>query len=119
MHGAFVADHEVHAVTTAWKQRGKPDYLDLAMNDMNADSTELEMMGLESESQSEQDPLYDQVIYFVTKSRKVSVSSVQRRFKIGYNRAARLVDSMESAGVVSAMEQNGSREVLAPPPVES
>ena len=115
VHGAFVADHEVHAVTDMLKAQAKPDYLDLVTE---AEGMVAEINLDKSSGQSDQDPLYDEVIYFVTQSRKVSVSRVQRRFKIGYNRAARLVEAMETAGIVTAMRENGTREVLAPPPVE-
>lgn len=117
IHGAFVADHEVHAVAAAWKQRGKPEYEEAITE--GVESADLTQFGLQEDSDSENDSLYDDAVFFVTQTRKVSISSVQRRFKIGYNRAARLVEQMEAQGVVSAMETNGQREVLAPPPVES
>lgn len=103
VHGAFVADHEVHKVTEALKKQGKPNYLD-AIVDNNA--------GMSNDSNAEQDELYDQAVAFIMDTKKVSVSSIQRKFRIGYNRAATIVDAMEAAGVVSAMENNGSREVL-------
>ncbi|MEE9452613.1 MAG: DNA translocase FtsK 4TM domain-containing protein, partial [Gammaproteobacteria bacterium] len=115
VHGAFVDDHEVHKVVAEWKRYGEPVY----MEDVLAEADEQVDIGFsEASEDQENDPLYDEAIYIVTKSRKVSISSLQRRFKIGYNRAARLVEDMEKAGVVSEMETNGGREVLAPPPPE-
>ncbi len=111
-HGAFVDDHEVHQVVEFLKKTGPTDYLD-EITQERSDSGEI--AGMEGED-SESDPLYDQAVAFVTESRKASISSVQRRFKIGYNRAARIIEDMENAGVVSPAETNGSREVLAPPP---
>lgn len=111
-HGAFVDDHEVHRVVEFLKTTGPTDYLD-EITQERSDSGEI--AGEDGED-SENDPLYDEAVAFVTQSRKVSISSVQRRFKIGYNRAARMVEDMENAGVVSSAESNGSREVLAPPP---
>jgi len=111
-HGAFVDDHEVHRVVEFLKKTGPTDYLD-EITQERTDSGEI--AGLEGE-ESESDPLYDQAVAFVTESRKASISSVQRRFKIGYNRAARIIEDMENAGVVTPAETNGSREVLAPPP---
>ncbi|MFG6667928.1 DNA translocase FtsK 4TM domain-containing protein [Halomonas sp. HNIBRBA4712] len=118
VHGAFVDDDEVHRVVEDWKRRGEPDYIDeILSGGVSADA----LAGLEAEGgdgdDAEQDALYDEAVQFVTETRKASISSVQRRFKIGYNRAARLVEAMEGAGVVSSMGGNGSREVLAPPPV--
>jgi len=116
VHGAFVADEEVHRVVSAWKERGEPDYVDEVLTGAENES----LPGVPSlgggDSDSEQDSLYDDAVAFVTESRRVSISSVQRKFKIGYNRAANLVDAMEAAGVVSAAGHNGAREVLAPPP---
>ncbi len=111
-HGAFVDDHEVHRVVEFLKKTGPTNYLD-EITQERTDSGEI--AGLDSE-ESENDPLYDEAVAFVTESRKASISSVQRRFKIGYNRAARIIEDMENAGVVSPAETNGSREVLAPPP---
>tara|TARA_B100000745_G_C20154028_1_gene395519 strand:- start:2807 stop:5668 length:2862 start_codon:yes stop_codon:yes gene_type:complete len=118
VHGAFVDDHEVHAVVDDWKLRGEPDYLEEIL-----DGPSEPLPGIPSEQAEMQaadggdaDPLYDQAVAIVTESRKASISSVQRRLKIGYNRAARLVEEMEASGVVSEMQSNGQREVLAPPP---
>jgi DNA segregation ATPase FtsK/SpoIIIE, S-DNA-T family len=111
-HGAFVDDHEVHRVVEFLKKTGPTNYLD-EITQERTDSGEV--AGAESE-ESESDALYDEAVAFVTESRKASISSVQRRFKIGYNRAARIIEDMENAGVVSPAETNGSREVLAPPP---
>nr|WP_298413201.1 DNA translocase FtsK 4TM domain-containing protein [uncultured Halomonas sp.] len=118
VHGAFVDDDEVHRVVEDWKRRGEPEYIEeILTGGVNAEA----LAGLEAEGgdgdDAEQDALYDEAVMFVTETRRASISAVQRRFKIGYNRAARLVESMESAGVVSSMGSNGSREVLAPPPV--
>ncbi|MFC3291331.1 DNA translocase FtsK [Modicisalibacter luteus] len=119
VHGAFVDDDEVHRVVEDWKRRGEPEYIDeILTGGVNADAlTGLEAEGSGDGDDAEQDALYDEAVMFVTESRRASISAVQRRFKIGYNRAARLVESMEAAGVVSSMGTNGSREVLAPPPV--
>ena len=122
VHGAFVADDEVHRVVEFLKHTGQPDYLDEVLDD-NSGEVDGYMSavlggGEKSDGDSEQDAYYDQAVEFVTKSRRVSISSIQRRFKIGYNRAANIVEAMEAAGVVSSMEGNGSRDVLAPPPVE-
>lgn len=116
VHGAFVADDEVHKVVGDLKKQAQPQYLSEILEGP-ADSGSQDPL-LMAESDGEQDPIYDQAVEFVTQSRKVSISSIQRRFKIGYNRAARIVEDMEQAGVVSTMEGNGSREVLAPPPPE-
>ncbi len=118
VHGAFVDDDEVHRVVEDWKRRGEPEYIEeILTGGVNADAlTGLEAEG-SGEGDAEQDALYDEAVMFVTESRRASISAVQRRFKIGYNRAARLVESMEAARVVSSMGTNGSREVLAPPPV--
>jgi S-DNA-T family DNA segregation ATPase FtsK/SpoIIIE len=118
VHGAFIDDHEVHAVVADWKKRGKPDYLD----DILSDSvSSIPVPGFSSEGEggednAESDPLYDQALEFVTQTRKASISSVQRKLRVGYNRAARLIEQMEASGVISEMGTNGSREVLAPPP---
>ncbi|MDD2761535.1 MAG: DNA translocase FtsK, partial [Methylomonas sp.] len=111
-HGAFVDDHEVHQVVEFLKKTGPTDYLD-EITQERSDTGEIAGEGGEG---SENDPLYDEAVAFVTDSRKASISSVQRRFKIGYNRAARIIEEMENAGVVTPAETNGSREVLAPPP---
>ncbi|WP_245184616.1 DNA translocase FtsK [Halomonas salinarum] len=119
VHGAFVDDDEVHRVAEDWKRRGEPEYIDeILSGGVSADAlTGLEGDGGSGDDDAEQDALYDEAVMFVTESRRASISAVQRRFKIGYNRAARLVETMEGAGVVSSMGTNGSREVLAPPPV--
>ncbi|MCO1334335.1 DNA translocase FtsK 4TM domain-containing protein [Microbulbifer sp. OS29] len=117
VHGAFVDDHEVHKVVADWGRRGKPEYIDGIVDDSN---NSIPVPGLQSEGEEEDpetDALYDEAIAFVTKSRKASISSVQRQLRIGYNRAARIIDAMEAAGVVSPAGHNGNREVLAPPPV--
>ena len=113
VHGAFVSDEEVHRVVDAWKLRGEPDYI----QDVLAGPEDLGGGFEGGDSSSEDDPLYDQAVRYVTESRRASISAVQRQLKVGYNRAARMVESMEMAGVVSAAAHNGSREVLAPPPV--
>ncbi|MEO1853848.1 MULTISPECIES: DNA translocase FtsK [Chromohalobacter] len=119
VHGAFVDDDEVHRIVEDWKRRGEPEYVDeILSGGVSADA----LTGLEAEGgdgdDPEQDALYDEAVQFVTESRRASISAVQRRFKIGYNRAARLVEAMEAAGVVTSMGTNGAREVLAPPPVD-
>lgn len=115
VHGAFVDDHEVHAVVGDWKKRGEPDYIDEILN--GESSAEVLLPGEQPEgADQEYDAFYDEAVSFVTESRRASVSSVQRKFRIGYNRAARLVEQMEQSGVVSAAGHNGTREVLAPPP---
>ena len=118
VHGAFVDDDEVHRVVEDWKRRGEPEYIDeILSGGVSAEAlTGLEAEGVDGDD-AEQDSLYDEAVAFVTESRRASISAVQRRFKIGYNRAARLVEAMEMAGVVSTMGSNGAREVLAPPPV--
>ncbi|WP_111412514.1 DNA translocase FtsK [Billgrantia lactosivorans] len=119
VHGAFVDDDEVHRVVEDWKRRGEPEYIDeILSGGVSAEALAgLEADGGEGAGDAEQDALYDEAVQFVTESRRASISAVQRRFKIGYNRAARLVEAMETAGVVSSMGSNGGREVLAPPPV--
>ena len=118
IHGAFVDDDEVHRVVDDWKRRGAPEYIEeILSGGVSADAlTGLEAEGVDGDD-AEQDALYDEAVQFVTETRKASISAVQRRFKIGYNRAARLVEAMEGAGVVTSMGTNGAREVLAPPPV--
>ena len=119
VHGAFVADEEVHRVVADWKARGEPNYIDSITSDSaGAGVPGLGVEGEEGEegNAEESDQMYDQAVRFVTESRKASISAVQRKFRIGYNRAARLIEAMEMAGVVSAMSSNGNREVLAPPP---
>ncbi len=118
IHGAFVDDHEVHGVVAYLKKHGDPDYIEEVLNDtqLTEDGRNVGVTGLLEDSDSEQDELYDQAVAWVTKSRRASISSVQRQLRIGYNRAARLVEDMEAAGVVSPPEHNGQREVLAPAP---
>jgi len=118
IHGAFVGDSEVHAIVKYLKQFGEPDYIDEVLNEMQmtTDGMNIGATGLPESMDAEQDELYDQAVAFVTESRRASISSVQRQLRIGYNRAARLVEEMEAAGVVSPPEHNGQREVLAPPP---
>ena len=119
VHGAFVSDDEVHRVVEAWKARGAPDYIEEILagaeeSGSGFDGGSGEGGGGEG---SEEDPLYDEAVRFVTESRRASISAVQRKLKIGYNRAARMIEAMEMAGVVTSMNTNGSREVLAPPPI--
>ena len=115
VHGAFVADHEVHNVVDNLKKRGEPDYLDEIVNGSEETSGTL-YPGDSDGAASEADPLYDEAVMIVTDTRRASVSGIQRRLKIGYNRAARMVEEMEQAGIVSTLQPNGTREVLAPPP---
>jgi S-DNA-T family DNA segregation ATPase FtsK/SpoIIIE len=115
-HGAFVDDHEVHRVVEFLKQTAPPNYLEDITRD-SSDSSDGYSMGGGGGGDAESDALYDEAVQFVTETRKASISSVQRRFKVGYNRAATMIEAMESAGVVSPAESNGSRVVLAPPPV--
>ncbi|MCK7596833.1 DNA translocase FtsK 4TM domain-containing protein [Microbulbifer sp. CAU 1566] len=116
VHGAFVDDHEVHQVVADWCRRGEPEYIDGIVDDAN-NSIPVPGMATEGgEDDPEADALYDEAVAFVTKSRKASISSVQRQLRIGYNRAARMIEAMEAAGVVSPQQANGNREVLAPPP---
>ena len=117
VHGAFVSDEEVHRVCDEWRSRGEPDYLQEITDGMGG--LDPAMAGFEAGANGdmESDSLYDEAVKIVTETRKASISSVQRRLKIGYNRAARMLEAMESAGVVSQMQANGSREVLAPPPI--
>jgi S-DNA-T family DNA segregation ATPase FtsK/SpoIIIE len=115
-HGAFVDDHEVHRVVEFLKQIAPPNYLDDITRE-TSDSSDGFSLSTSGNGDSETDSLYDEAVQFVTETRKASISSVQRRFKVGYNRAATIIEDMEAAGVVSAAESNGSRVVLAPPPV--
>lgn len=114
VHGAFIDDHEVHKVVADWKKRGKPEYID----EMFSESVNsISVPGFDDESEDkddESDPLYDEAVAFVLETRKASISSVQRKLRVGYNRAARLIEQMERSGVVSSMGNNGSRDVLAP-----
>ncbi|WP_372769564.1 DNA translocase FtsK [Pseudoalteromonas sp.] len=112
VHGAFVDDHEVHAVVNDWKARGKPNYVDEILNGEAVEDVLLP--GETAESDEEADPLYDEAVAFVIESRRASVSSVQRKLRVGYNRAARLVEQMEMSGIVSAPGHNGTREVIVP-----
>jgi len=116
-HGAFVDDHEVHRVVEFLKQTAPPDYLEDITRE-SSDFNEGYNMNGDSSNNSETDALYDEAVMFVTETRKASISSVQRRFKVGYNRAATMIEDMEAAGIVSSAESNGSRIVLAPPPVK-
>lgn len=116
-HGAFVDDHEVHRVVEFLKQTAPPDYLDEITQEVSDSDIGLSYAGVAGDG-AESDNLYDEAVRFVTESRKASISSVQRRFKIGYNRAATMIEDMEAAGIVSPAETNGSRVVLAPPPVK-
>ncbi len=118
VHGAFVDDHEVHAVVDYLHSLAEPNYVDDILNEsqMTTDGLSINASGIPTEAEGEQDELYDQAVAWVTQSRKASISSVQRQLRVGYNRAARLVEEMEATGVVSAPEHNGQREVLAPPP---
>ncbi len=118
VHGAFVSDEEVHRVCDDWRARGEPAYLDEII-DGQVETPGIPGFEVANSGDNESDELYDEAVRFVTETRKASISSVQRKLKIGYNRAARMVDAMEAAGVVSEMQTNGSREVLAPPPVKS
>jgi S-DNA-T family DNA segregation ATPase FtsK/SpoIIIE len=118
VHGAFCSDDEVHRVVADWRRRGTPDYIDGLLDE--GGQTPVTAQELQSAASSEEDPesdaLYDEAVHYVCSSRRASISSVQRKLRIGYNRAARLIETMEAAGVVSAMGTNGQREVLAPPP---
>ncbi|WP_444998148.1 DNA translocase FtsK [Aliikangiella sp. IMCC44359] len=114
VHGAFVDDDEVHRVVGDWKKRGEPVYEDSILS--GAAETEVPGFPSESDSGGEKDELYDHAVQIVTETRKASISGVQRRLKIGYNRAARMIEEMEAAGIVTEMQSNGSREVIAPPP---
>jgi S-DNA-T family DNA segregation ATPase FtsK/SpoIIIE len=115
VHGAFVDDHEVHAVVADWKRRGAPQYIDEILN--GEATSEMLLPGENSDGDDQEyDAFYDEAVAFITQTRRASVSSVQRKFRIGYNRAARLVEQMELSGVVSSPGHNGNREVLAPPP---
>ncbi len=113
VHGAFVRDEEVHAVVQDWKARGRPQYVDGITSD-----SESEGGGGGFDGGEELDPLFDQAVNFVTEKRKASISGVQRQFRIGYNRAARIIEQMEAQGIVSEQGHNGNREVLAPPPFD-
>lgn len=116
VHGAFVDDPEVHRVVAQLKELGEPDYLEDIVDEEQGGVPVL-LPGETSDAVDESDPLYDEAVKIVTETRRASISSVQRRLKIGYNRAARMIEAMEAAGIVSSMQSNGSREVIAPPPV--
>jgi S-DNA-T family DNA segregation ATPase FtsK/SpoIIIE len=117
VHGAFIDDHEVHAVVKDWKSRGEPNYVEEILSGEHDQDILLPGEQLEASEGEEVDALYDEAVNFVTEKRRVSISSVQRQFRIGYNRSARIVEQMEVQGVVSTPGNNGAREVLAPPPV--
>jgi len=118
VHDAFVDDHEVHTVVEYLRQSGEPNYLENMLDDtqMAVDGMQINAIGLLEPAGDDQDELYDRAVAWVTESRRASISSVQRQLRIGYNRAARLIEEMEAAGIVSPPEHNGQREVLAPPP---
>ena len=117
VHGAFVGDDEVQRVANDWRQRGKAEYLDEVTKDEGS-VTGMPGIASDDETDGEKDELYDEAVAFVAQSRRASISAVQRRLRIGYNRAARMIETMEEAGVLSPMASNGNREVLIPPPVE-
>jgi S-DNA-T family DNA segregation ATPase FtsK/SpoIIIE len=116
IHGAFVDDHEVHKVVADWKRRGTPSYLSDITDEASVSSIAVPGFDTNDENgdDAESDPLYDEAVAFVLESGKASISSVQRKLRVGYNRAARLIEQMEASGVVSPMSSNGSREILAP-----
>lgn len=118
MHGAFVSDEEVHRLVDEWKKRGEPNYIQEILDGTeDGGAGAYDSTGGGGGDDSEEDALYDEAVRFVTESRRASISAVQRKLKIGYNRAARMIESMEMSGVVTPMNTNGSREVIAPPPV--
>jgi S-DNA-T family DNA segregation ATPase FtsK/SpoIIIE len=116
IHGAFVDDHEVHKVVAFLKQQNEPDYIEEILQES---STVLPGEKPAGGGRDDVDALYDEAVAIVTQTRKASISYVQRRLRVGYNRAAGMIEEMEAAGVVSAMQSNGSREVLAPPPPDA
>ena len=118
VHGAFVDDHEVHAIVDYLRELGEPDYVDdiLESSQLTSDGMSINSAGIPEAAEGDTDELYDKAVALVTETRKASISSVQRQLRIGYNRAARIVEEMEASGVVSPPEHNGLREVLAPPP---
>ena len=118
VHGAFVDDHEVHAVVNDWKSRAEPNYIEEILSGDTDQDILLPGEQADADSEEEIDTLYDEALAFITESRRVSISSIQRKFRIGYNRSARIVEQMESNGVVSRPGNNGAREVLAPPPIK-
>jgi len=117
VHGAFVSDDEVHRVVEAWKLRGAPEYNDDILAGVEEAGSGFDGGSGGGDDDAETDALYDEAVAFVLESRRASISAVQRKLKIGYNRAARMIESMEMAGVVTAMNTNGSREVIAPGPM--
>ena len=117
VHGAFVSDEEVHRVVAYLKSQGEPNYIEGVLEGGTVDD-DGDLLGGEGGASGEKDPMYDQAVEVVLKNRKASISLVQRHLKIGYNRAARLVEMMEAQGIVSAPQHNGNREVLANPPPE-
>ncbi|MEM9256639.1 MAG: DNA translocase FtsK 4TM domain-containing protein [Pseudomonadota bacterium] len=120
VHGAFCSDEEVHRVVADWKKRGSPLYIEGLLDEGSSTPvTPGEIKADTSEEDDESDALYDEAVHYVTQSRRASISSVQRKLRIGYNRAARLIEAMEAAGVVTEMGSNGQREVIAPPPPEA
>ena len=114
MHGAFVGDDEVHRVVNDWKSRAEPNYVDEIISSKQDTGPIPGWSSSDSNSSDETDELYDEAVSFVIESRRASISAVQRKLRIGYNRAARLIETMEEAGLVSEMSSNGSREVLIP-----
>ena len=114
VHGAFVGDDEVHRVVNDWKQRSEPDYLDEITSELQETGPIPGWSSLDTSSTEDSDELYDEAVNFVIESRRASISAVQRKLRIGYNRAARLIEAMEEAGLVSEMNTNGTREVLVP-----
>jgi len=116
VHGAFVSDDEVHRVVDAWKQRGAPQFIEAIVEGNYDQEAGFGLISSEGAFEEDKDRLYDEAVAFITETRRASISSVQRKFKIGYNRAARMIEAMEAAGVITAPAHNGSREVLAPPP---
>ena len=113
VHGAFVGDDEVHRVVDDWKKRSEPDYIDSIVSDVQ-DTGPIPGWSNESSNDEDADELYDEAVNFVIDSRRASISAVQRKLRIGYNRAARLIETMEQAGIVTEMSSNGSREVIVP-----
>jgi S-DNA-T family DNA segregation ATPase FtsK/SpoIIIE len=115
VHGAYVSDKEVEDVVAFVKAQGEPDYI----AEVTQESSSAAIPGLEpiKSKDAESDPLYDEAVHIITESRRASISYLQRRLKVGYNRAATMIEDMEKAGVVSAVQANGTREVIAPPPV--
>jgi S-DNA-T family DNA segregation ATPase FtsK/SpoIIIE len=118
VHGAFVDDHEVHAVVKYLKSLGEPNYVEeiLEEEQLTTDGMSINDRGIPKEAAGDVDELYDEAVAWVTTSRRASISSVQRHLRVGYNRAARIIEEMEASGVVSQPEHNGQREVLAPAP---